>query len=473
MSQANLYQRGLQKELRDRGVPLNTVVTTDTYQLLLTKESLKAIANYASASLKRKLTEGEVRTLIQFVQMLPETQFYKKPMSQAMQEMAAGFLVKNRMMKSQIEDQEDIAAITGVVEDTTDATLVDYQKRELLQMSRSESEFKQRAFPDRRGDALVDREIIYGNRSAPDGIAPKLLKQEDINEVMYVGMKALKDFLDPESIQQLIYQSREKDNFHTYNDIELIHQTIQLDSRNRLIVGSGLDPILEYRWNIHPAGKPGYPGDIEIQDTIQYVIEMRIGSFWLPLAIDDPINTYYGKIRMLIREFSAQATQVTEFLDPVQTIPSQYRYHFEFNVTKQDLNRVFLEPVNPIFQFRTPMARVETVTLVFREPFQVVNLQSDRGVYTVTYGNPTLFTTTIGNNLATGDLVYVINSHSGSSAIDAILNRKSGYIITRIDNFNFTIQVDTSSLVGSETDVNVYYASKRTFFELSFTSVEQ
>jgi hypothetical protein len=466
---AELYRRGLQKELEIRAVPLNTAVSTDTYQLLLTKDSLKTIANHASAIVKRKLTESEIRDLINFIRRLPETQFYRKPYGQAQKEMAQMFLVKNRTMREQIEDQEDIANLTKVSEDTSEGSISDYQKKEVMQMSASESSFKAKAFPDRRGNAIVDRGSTYGNRSLPDGIAPRDLKQEDVNEVMFLAMKSLKEFLDPESLEDFIYKSRESENYHTFEDIELSHQTIQLDSRNRLPTG----PVNEYQWNIHTAGKPGYPGDVKIQDTLQYVIEMQIGSFWLPLSVDDPINTYYGKIRMLIREFSAQATQVTEFLDPVQTDPSMYSYHFEFNIVQQSLNRVLLKPVNSKFRFRTPMARVETITIVFREPFMPVAIQPDRGIYTVTYGNPTLFTTTLSNNLSTGDLVYIINSDSGTVAIDALLNRQKGWIVTRIDNFNFTIQVDTSSLSGTETGVSVYYGSKRTFFELAFTSVEQ
>lgn len=462
-----MHRGGLQKELRLRGVPLNTIITTDNYnEILLTKDSLTTIANHVSAAIKRKTTQDEVHQLLKFVRSLRSDTYYNMKLGDAQKSIALNFMNRHADMLGMREENGDIAHITGIDEVTDTPTIDDYQKKEIMQLSKDETRFKTTAFPDRRGNAIVDRERVAGLRSSPNNV--KGVKQEDLNEVMFAGMQAIKNFLDPESVEELLNRMRDNEQ-HTYNDIALVHQTVQLDSRNRLQTTSASSN--EYKWNIHAAGKPGHLGDIRIQDTLQQVIAVKVEPFWVPFS--EPLDLYYDKIRMLIREFYSQSIQVTEFLDPLESNPTVSQYHFEFKIVKQELNRVLLKPVWDTYYFRKPFARVETLTLYFSNPFSTLTLQADRGTFTITFGNPTLFTSTTAHNLSTGDLVYIINADTGNTAIDNELNRKQGHIVTRIDDFNFTVQVDSSALPGTDTGIQVFYGSKRINLELEFTSLEQ
>ena len=128
---------------------------------------------------------------------------------------------------------------------------------------------------------------------------------------------------------------------------------------------------------------------------------------------------------MLVKEFTSQSIMVTEFLDPNQTQPTVYYYHFEFDITTTSANKVLLTPTNKTFTFRKPFARVETITISFHTPFELMVFTPDRGVYTVTFGNHTLFTITSdpAHLLNTGDLIYVIDLDSSDQTINDLVNQ--------------------------------------------------
>jgi hypothetical protein len=283
-------------------------------------------------------------------------------------------------------------------------------------------------------------------------------------------MKLLNSFLAPESTEEMF--SRIQSINTNYYNINLIHQLIQLDSRNRLPATYGSNPN-EYKWNIHTSGLPGQLGDVRIQDTTQQIIQMTLFPFWAP--VNASVSNPYFKMRLLFKEFVSQSITVSEFNNSGQSTPTLENYHFELEVDKIVGDRMYLIPRQSLFNFRKPMARMETLTTQFRTPFNEEVFDPDSGVFTITYGNPTLFTITSPSVhlLNTGDLIYVYNSNSGNSTIDAIINDSIGYDITKLSATQFTIQVDSSVLAGSEDGINVYYGSKRVFFEVEFLCLEQ
>lgn len=460
------HRVGLQKELRNRGVSLNTPITSDTYEILLTKDSLLNITNRISAIIKRQLTAPEVTKVVQFVRKLPETKYYQKSLGDVQNIIAHDYVTRYKLQQRSIEDQEDIDALVGVDKDTDDGSLQDYQKKELGQLSRDENNFKIKTFADRRGNAIVDRDRAEGRRSSPDNIPPAKPSDVEVKRATVEGMKAISQFLDTESFEDLL--GRQRNSYLTFDNVALPHQILQFDSRNRRVTNYKTN---EYTWYIHPAGKPGQLGDVRTQDTLQQIIAIKICPFWLPIS--SPLDIYYNKVRMLIKEFQDQSIQVTEFLDPSMHDPTSRPYHFEFEIKELQFNRVYLVPCKSTYVFRRPYAQLNNLTIMFYYPFEPLTLQPDRGTFTMTFGNPTLFTTIAPDNLATGDLVYITNANTGDSDLDAELNRQQGQIITRLDDFNFTVQVDTSSIAGSQNNVDVYYGAKRIFFQMEFTCLEQ
>jgi hypothetical protein len=248
-----------------------------------------------------------------------------------------------------------------------------------------------------------------------------------------------------------------------YNAVKLVRQTIQFDSRNRLSTANQRNPTY-FKWNLHSAGQPGQLGSIRMQDQLQQIIEMEISPFWIPVNLTN--FNGYDKIRMLISEFSIQGIIVTEFNDPTLSVPTTSNYHFEFDIVERKIDRVKLEAREPKFRFRKPFAKnFDTFTVRFFTPFGLDIFDNDFGLFSITPGNPTLFTSQVPFNLNTGDLVYVYNSQVPE------INRLDGQIITKVSNTQFTIEVNTDGR-ASESNINVYFASKRVFFQIAFNCLE-
>lgn len=466
-----IYQIQKDVELNKRGIDSNTIISPDNHQIILTKNTLLEIANKISERINRKLTPDEITNLIKYIKEIKADRLFGIKLNAAINKITNAYLSRKKVERDILikEMPTNPIELTKLDEITDIPTIDEYQKKEIKQFTKDENQNKYAAFADRRGNAVVDYNKVNNNSSSPDSYPSGFrLTPEEINKANYETLKTVKNFLDPESIDDLL--NRFSNSYTNFFSINLPHQNVPLDSRNRLLTNPSLT---EYTWNIHTAGKPGFQGDIKVQDTIQQAIQMKIGSFWLPMY--PIVGSYYNKIRMLVKEFTSQSIMTTEFLDADTTEPTVNYFHFEFNIIDNKLNKVLLQPVNDTYTFRKPFARIETLTITFRTPFDQLVFVPDRGVYTITYGNPTILTITSGPStfISTGDLIYITNSHSGNATIDNILNRTSGYIATKISNTQFSIAVDTSILGGTETNINVYYGSQRIFFDLEFLTLEQ
>lgn len=470
MSEPN-FSIANQKIRQFQGLPLNSLVTRDTSDMFLSTNVIIHIANNISASIGRKMTSGEISLLQDFIQNSSRTPYTDITLRLACQKFATNFLARNRLKAEIVKNNIETSVVTlaNLDEITTDPTMVDYQVKEIKQFTKNENQYKYDAFADRRGDAVVDSGRVNGNRSSPDGLpSGKKLSIDEVYASQYKTSKILEQVFNPKSIDELI--GRFSNTYSTFLSVNLPHQTVPLDSRNRLITNSSLT---EYSWNIHTAGQFGSQGDIKIQDTLQQVIQMSLGGFWLPMT---PITgSYYDKIHMLVKEFSSQSIFVSEFLSSNNNRPTVSYYHFEFNITQTSGSKVFLEPVKRSYEFRKPISQVNTLTINFRTPFGQLILPPDRGVFTMTFGNPTIFdiTSDPAHGLATGDLIYILNAATGNTIIDKLITREEGYIITKISATSFSIALDTSSLGGTETGISIYYGSKRIFLQLEFTTLEQ
>lgn len=471
--------QGLSQELQRSGIGPGTVITPDNGKLLLEKNVIIAIANQISKITKAKLGTNEVTELVQFVRDTRPERFYKKSLTHAINEISKMFITKyDALLASRAKDGSDnIAKLAHYDEYTNEGTVADYLHEEVLQTSDSEHQYKVTAHSDRRGNAIIDRDRVQGFRSSPNSILPSQITsindERFIKEIMNV-LTPIGRTINPENMDEYFMRARSAiPGLQTFDNIVLPHRTIPLDSRHRMLSNPS---TTEITWSLNPAGKPGQYGDIWLQDTLQQIIKMKIYPFWIPT--NNPLYDYFTKIRMNIREIW-QHIQVTEFLNPDQSLPTAYGYQFEFIITRREKTRIYLEPISNIYILSKPVARIETLTVEFRSPFQLITLDPDRGIFTATYsaaaGDPTLFTLTNGTShfLNTGDLVYVINSDSGDTTIDDELNDQQGYIVTRINDTEFTIEVDTNSLApGNQTGITVIYGSKRIVFQMEFTSLE-
>lgn len=444
-----------------------TIITENSIDILLTRKCLIQISNAVSRKLNRGLTQIEFNELVPFIQNLPARNYLNIPLGKAQEIICDQFISRGKVVLT-----EEQAHLREFFEAPSD--MHEYQKKELNNLTNDENPLKLSAHPDRRGNAIIDEDRIHNthimaNRSTYNNIAPDATQQQqsqaivDSNYEVARVVRSFQDYLNPETIGEILMRNR--NSWVTYESVVLPHQTVPLDSRYRI---PNHLPGYEYKWYVHSAGVPGSNGDIRLLDTLKEIIQMEVYPFWIPVG--DINEGYYGKIRMLVNEFSPQSTPFYQFLEDGSTYSNAY--HFQFSITQRESGRFYLTPDNPVYRFRKPFARPETITISFTDPFQQVLLEPDNMLAVVSNTNPAVFTT-LPNDVATGDLVYVQNFNSINPTLNNAVNRKSGYIATRLSSTTFSIPVDLSTLPGPVSNVFVYFGSKRLIIPIEFTSLEQ
>jgi hypothetical protein len=153
----------------------------------------------------------------------------------------------------------------------------------------------------------------------------------------------------------------------------------------------------------------------------------------------------YGRVTMLIQEFSAQAVIAHE----------NSRYNFIFETEIKD-RYIELNPKDyscGIFKFANPITHLESLTVSFGSPLEPVVFDTDRLTASVNeYAKTTQFDTNnnTDHNIVTGDVIYItgfntMNPNGDNDIINSI-NSTNGNIVTVPYPYGFSINVDTSSL---------------------------
>lgn len=486
-------------------LPQDTILAANAMNILVTADSIRSIANLITKQIKRKLTTGEIGQLDAFIKRLPDSQFAGMPIAAAHQKIAGDFIYRFQMWDEIAEEQDDIAALTHVNEQTDEPTHVDLMKAELGALSDNENALKYSIFHDRRGRSIVSQERagkqrIMRDRSTPDNyldaegrdwkaadtanaekqtedmtnpavLAAAFRNQVRVNKELMKYLKMWNGLFNAETIDEIF--SRSTSSLLTFSSVVMPHQVVPIDTRFRLVSYNPPVPGTEYRWNVHTANDAGRAGDIRTQDTLTQVMAMTIDPFWIPVS--NARYQYYERVRMYIQEFKSQAVQVNEFIDGSSgTVTRTNFYHFEFLVDRVGVDRIHLVPINPTFVFRMPIAQVNTLTISFRSPFEQIVFDPDRLYFTVSNTNPAVFTSFVPNNLATGDLVYVTNFVApGFPDEVALVNQPAGWFITRLSATTFSIPVDLSALPGPVPEIEVQFGSKRIVTQIEFVSLEQ
>ncbi len=240
---------------------------------------------------------------------------------------------------------------------------------------------------------------------------------------------------------------------------ELVKKNIYilLDTRYRLLENDG---TTYFKWNFINT-EINAQGAVNAIGNIRDITSLRIYPVRIPYNTNG--DNDYDRITIFIQEFSAQSFIAQE----------NRRFHFMFNPTTTD-RWIDLAPDyfnDGYFRFRNPITRLETLTLTFGSPLEQMTFDTDRmltsissyitqinNIYYIT------FTTTSAHNLETGDRVYISNFTTENPSTDNIVvsavNRSNGHIISIVDDFNFNINVNGTSLrtLGSGT-INVVNGS--------------
>lgn len=246
------------------------------------------------------------------------------------------------------------------------------------------------------------------------------------------------------------------------------------DSRYQNIVNTDLSKIV---FNLITNTKTKSDnGGIIVGNPIQNIVKIEVSAFTIPYK---PIfANFYNKITLTINQWISNSYEAYE----------GGQFHFIFDIDKIDNNLIYLKPAIGSYEFSKPVNYIDNFTLSFGAMLPKITFDTDRMYvntfdYTSIYG---ILTFSTPHNLVSGDLVYITGFATPELARDVVIisevNRESGHIIVKKDNYSILINVNLSLIYHEEPvgsgiyPINsftqqalVYFASKRITIPFTMT----
>jgi hypothetical protein len=268
-----------------------------------------------------------------------------------------------------------------------------------------------------------------------------------IPEVMSGNSYAIKSFLGTSKLGALL------DEFREVSKDKIIY--VVFDSKYR----DTNAPANKFRWTYvnTPDTRQGTVNNIY---TIQNITKIKIQPFRLPYQ-PDFINNF-KRITIFIEELFVQSYLCHE----------NRRFHFICR-TEDTTPMITLNPYemsDGVFEFNTPIAVLNTFTLSFANPLQIMNFASDRFKASGAYGSPTIISTASDHGLTTGEYIVLEEFPAASLTTDQVqvlsqLTVKRGLVATVLTSTTVSVAIDSSGLIGTGvlSAFTVYCQSRRFF----------
>lgn len=465
LNHRGILQQDLPGYAHDEHTRHDTIISADQGDLILTTASLKSIANIISNRyLKRKMSSREVAELTNFIRHLSPRIFQNMALHDAHKEIARQYYLKVTNPHS-----------TSVgIDKPGFYDLHEYQKEELSAVTAEEHPYKYSTFYDEVGETAHIQRIRtqlgyagYGLDSEGNVIDPTPVEGAVVRlvETLDHTQQLFNKYIAPRSVKDILRAAHSIRI--THDDIALRDLFITLDSRHRdkthNITG-------EYKFNIHHSTVRGHEGNIRVQSELKEILSIQVGEFWIPAFPDGNENQafseYYDKVRLFIKELEGQSSITQE---------NHGNFHFEFTVTKSG-SRLTLSPNPPYdkFVFRYPVARLESMTTIFLDPFETFAFLPDNNKYSFAFAT-NRFTANLGaganQDLAVGDIVHITAFDNGVTSENNFANRNKGHVVTAVNNATGTFDI-AGVFTADATNVCVFYGNKRIIIPFHFRTLE-
>ena len=197
-------------------------------------------------------------------------------------------------------------------------------------------------------------------------------------------------------------------------------------------------------------------GTIIASTSLQNIVEIEVFPFSIPYFTD--ADNYYKKITMSLLELSASSIDAYE----------NSQFHFLFDIEKR-LNLLYLTPINKIFRFHKPIAKINELTIRFGSPLAAITFEKDRlTTSNINYAsNPMIIEFYESHSLLSGDIIYINGFETLDNAKDLSIindiNTPKGHLCSRIDNTTISININANLIQFPDTSRQfvVYLGSKR------------
>lgn len=230
------------------------------------------------------------------------------------------------------------------------------------------------------------------------------------------------------------------------------------------------DNVSEFSFSIVNEGFGGLSntGIVRTSARLRNITRIKTMPFRFPSTLRSLNSTSIVSLR--IREIANQAYFANNTM-------SQYLFLMALredssHLTAQDLG---FRPTE--VHFYEPIASLESITLSFGNPLQVLSFDPDRATATVTAsGADTLLTFAMPHKLAIGEVVTISHFTTSSPVVDRLLideiNNEFGHVLTVVTASTATFALDISGLVGTLEQADVYFESKRFLVPMEFIYID-
>ncbi len=208
-------------------------------------------------------------------------------------------------------------------------------------------------------------------------------------------------------------------------------------------------------------------GTIISSSMLKDIVEIEVFPFSIPYFND--ADNYYKKITMSILELSASSIDAYE----------NSQFHFIFDIEKR-LNLLYLTPINKVFKFHKPIAKINEMTIKFGSPLATINFEKDRlQTKNINYNsNPMTIEFYEAHNLLSGDIVYIndfetLNNPRDLGIINDI-NTPKGHLCSRVDSTTISINIDATLIKFPDIsrEFMIYLGSKRILIPLRIRYID-
>jgi hypothetical protein len=441
---------------------LQIIITPETSEILLSPSTFARIINELKNNFLKgeKIHQNTIKHIKKYINNLSKIPFYNMSLDNAIKQ-----ITKN-IYFNLFDNPTKKLSLSNIHE---------WQKETINKFDEHPNKFaKQKSTLPIKKYGLDDYATIKTNKS---GLKERILNPVNINIATYDSINFLidtvKEIFEHKKISDIL-----QENIRTNrNDIFIKNTCIPFDSRYRMITSTPpttpmtnrkqnlIDNILKFQ--IHDQNVNDSAGNIKVNKMPLEIIDMSIGEIYIP--VPDDFNLHYHQVSLLIEELSQQSSIMADGT----------KFHFLFNVEKINHigHQLRLTPISPRkkFKFQPPIRNINQITLMFRDPFKIMQYQSDIILCNIEKGSPALFSTIDGNDhsLKTGEIIYIQHNN-------LVFGRPTGHVVNVKSPSTFNVISDSlfernnDITLSTDTQLNrvtIFVGSQRMLIPINFNSL--
>ena len=262
-------------------------------------------------------------------------------------------------------------------------------------------------------------------------------------------------------IEKILDEPNTDDFIHKINrNVFLTENYIVVDTKYRNKAYAPVDGV--YSFDV-VVGNDISTGAVNVANSLRNITKIRFLKPTIPF-ISGYLDSNYRRVCIGIKECDAQSILIGDLkAHCIFKIDDYYVTHPSNNLNVLTFDEDYQE-----FVFEYPIKILNKITLTVGNCKTLISVPIDSDTALVSYGSPTILTSSVPHGYDIGSTFYVNISKfvTDSSYINERINRT--ILATSTGANTFTVLVNTSSMIGTQT-VDVYYEDRRIVVNMIIT----